>query len=144
MVMDTTAHLAGEHGPLNVTMSQVAEQAGIGRATLYKYFASVEEILRAWHDRQVSHHLAVLDEIADRDAPPLPRLTDVLGAYAQIRRGRVAGHGHPRHGHEVAAFLHAGDHLAPAEQRLRRLVEGLLTEAATGGQVRGPTLPQRS
>ena len=55
--LNTTAALVAEHGLLSVTMSQIAEQTGIGRATLYKYFPDVEAILFAWHERQVSGHL---------------------------------------------------------------------------------------
>ncbi|MDQ3153275.1 MAG: TetR/AcrR family transcriptional regulator, partial [Actinomycetota bacterium] len=36
--LDTTWALVTEHGLLSVTMSQIAEKTGIGRATLYKYF----------------------------------------------------------------------------------------------------------
>ena len=35
-ILDAAWALAAEHGPLSVTMSQVAQAAGIGRATLYK------------------------------------------------------------------------------------------------------------
>ncbi|TJV36742.1 MAG: helix-turn-helix transcriptional regulator, partial [Mesorhizobium sp.] len=35
--LDTTAALVAEHGLLSVTMSKIAEETGIGRATLYKY-----------------------------------------------------------------------------------------------------------
>ena len=59
-VLDTTAALVAEHGLRAVTMSQIAEQTGIGRATLYKYFPDVEAILVAWHDRHVSGHLEQL------------------------------------------------------------------------------------
>ena len=34
-VLDTTAALVARHGLLSVTMSQIAEATGIGRATLY-------------------------------------------------------------------------------------------------------------
>ena len=34
-ILDAAASLVGEHGLLSVTMSQVAELTGIGRATLY-------------------------------------------------------------------------------------------------------------
>ena len=51
--LDTTAALVAEHGLRSVTMSQIAEHTGIGRATLYKYFPDVEAILVAWHERQV-------------------------------------------------------------------------------------------
>ena len=36
-VLDATAALVGEHGLRAVTMSQIANKIGIGRATLYKY-----------------------------------------------------------------------------------------------------------
>ena len=49
--METAGRLAISHGLLSVTMSQVAEEAGIGRATLYKYFPDVESILAVWHER---------------------------------------------------------------------------------------------
>ncbi len=38
-------------------MLQIAEEAGIGRATPYKYFSDAEAILLAWHERQISAHL---------------------------------------------------------------------------------------
>ena len=52
-LMRTTTALVAQHGLHAVTMSRIAEEAGIGRATLYKYFKDVEAILFAWHDRQV-------------------------------------------------------------------------------------------
>jgi AcrR family transcriptional regulator len=56
-ILDTTATLVAGHGLLSVTMSQIAEKTGIGRATLYKYFPDVEAILLAWHGRQIASHL---------------------------------------------------------------------------------------
>lgn len=56
-ILDTTAALVTEHGLLSLTMSQIAEETRIGRATLYKYFPDVEAILLAWHDRQITAHL---------------------------------------------------------------------------------------
>ncbi|MGH2817757.1 MAG: TetR/AcrR family transcriptional regulator, partial [Actinomycetota bacterium] len=55
-ILDTTLALVAEHGLLSVTMSQIAEETGIGRATLYKYFPDVETILLAWHERQINGH----------------------------------------------------------------------------------------
>src|SRR5206468_1028464 len=61
--LDTTAALVAEHGLTSVTMSKIAEETGIGRATLYKYFPDVEAILIAWHERQITRHLEYLTEV---------------------------------------------------------------------------------
>ena len=65
-ILDTTAALVAKHGLRSVTMSQIAEQTGIGRATLYKYFPDVEAILAAWHERQIAAHLQQLTELRDQ------------------------------------------------------------------------------
>src|SRR5580765_2136053 len=56
-ILHATMALVAEHGPLSVTMSQIAEKTGIGRATLYKYFPDIDAILTAWHERHVAEHL---------------------------------------------------------------------------------------
>lgn len=140
-ILDATAGLVAEHGLLGVTMSQVAAETGIGRATLYKYFASVEEILHAWHQRQVGGHLELLAGIADRDHTPFERLTAVLEAYARIQRHRTEHTDQP-HGGELAAFLHRGAPLADAEQQLHALVQRLLSDAAEDGAIRADVSPR--
>jgi AcrR family transcriptional regulator len=126
--LDTTAALVAEHGLASVTMSQIAEQTGIGRATLYKYFPDVEAILVAWHERQIDTHLQELAGIRDRLADARGRLEAVLHAYADIQ--------HEHHGTELAAHLHRGGHMARAERELREFVRDLLHEAAQSGDVR--------
>ena len=64
-ILDAAAAIAIEQGPMALSMAGVAERAGIGRATLYKYFADVEAILTAWHLREVSEHLDRLHRLAD-------------------------------------------------------------------------------
>ncbi|HEX9888278.1 MAG TPA: TetR/AcrR family transcriptional regulator [Nitriliruptorales bacterium] len=139
-ILEAAAGLASEHGPLNVTMSQIADEAGIGRATLYKYFSSIEEILRAWHDHQISRHLELLADIADRDEPAIGRLEAVLNTYAQIQHQR-ADHGAQPHGHELSAMLHRETDLAPAEKQLHDLVRTLIEAAAQDRQVRSDITP---
>ncbi|MGW1913631.1 TetR/AcrR family transcriptional regulator [Streptomyces sp. NPDC002076] len=134
-VLETTAALVAEQGLRGVTMSRIAEQSGIGRATLYKYFPDVESIMMAWHERQIAGHLDQLAELRDRAGTPGERLAAVLEAYALIQQQR---HGH---GAEFSALLHRGDHVAHAEQHLHRFVRGLLAEAAEAGEVRGDVSP---
>src|SRR6266568_4976461 len=73
-IVDTAAALVAQHGPRSVTMSQIAEETGIGRATLYKYFPDVEAILVAWHERHVAEHLERLAEARDRSGHPRDQL----------------------------------------------------------------------
>ena len=79
-ILDTTRALVTEHGLLSVTMSRIAEETGIGRATLYKYFPGVEAILLAWHERHVAGHLEHLAELRDRAGGAAERLEAVLEA----------------------------------------------------------------
>ena len=130
--LDTTAALVAQHGLRSVTMSQIAEETGIGRATLYKYFPDVEAILVAWHERYVTHHLEQLTEIRDRTADPLGRLHAVLEAYALITHGLAQQH----HGSELAALVHQGDRVAEARQQLHDFVRDLIADAAAAGSVR--------
>jgi len=132
-ILDTTAALVAKHGLLAVTMSQIAEETGIGRATLYKYFPDVEAILVAWHERHVSAHLSHLAELRNQPGHAGERLAAVLDAYALIQ--------HKRRGTELAALLHRDEHLAPAQQHLSDLLRGLLEEAAETGHVRDDVTP---
>ena len=134
-ILDTTWALVTEHGLTSVTMSQIAEKTGIGRATLYKYFPDVEAILLAWHERQITGHLEYLAELRDQTGGAGERLEAVLEAYALISHHR--GH----HGTELAAFLHRGEQVARAQQQLRDMIRDLLTEAAQTGDVRDDVAP---
>src|SRR5260221_14473930 len=65
-ILSSTAALVLERGLRSVTMSQIAEETGIGRATLYKYFPDVDAILQAWHAREITHHLHQPAQTRDR------------------------------------------------------------------------------
>jgi AcrR family transcriptional regulator len=135
--LDTTAALVAEHGLRSVTMSQIAEQTGIGRATLYKYFPGVEAILLAWHEREIAGHLGLLAEARDQAGDAGERLQAVLEAYALIS---LEAHRH--HDAELAAFLHRDEQVVRAEHQLRDMVRDLLTDAAARGQVRNDVAPE--
>ena len=133
-ILDAAGALVAEHGLLSVTMSRVAEETGIGRATLYKYFPDVEAILLAWHERHVEGHLEHLAEIRDRSGDPRKRLEAVLRAYALIE--------HKRHASELSALLHRGEHVDRAQQHLRDIIRDLLSEAADTGHIRDDIVPE--
>ena len=125
-ILETTAALVAEHGLHAVTMSQIAQETGIGRATLYKYFPDVEAILLAWHEEHVARHLAHLMEVRDRAAEPAAQLRTVLHAYAIICYERARQH----YGTDLTALVHRGEHVARAQRELHSFLTSLLTEAA--------------
>jgi AcrR family transcriptional regulator len=152
-ILDTAAALVAEHGLAAVTMSQIAEAAGISRATLYKYFPDVEAILIAGHERRVERHLDQLARARDRSGDPGQRVEAVLEAYALMLHERSEGHarsehaGHPHPGThggpsrgpgggEIAAIVHRGEHVARAERRLTEFMADVLREGAKTGNVR--------
>ncbi|MDH4989147.1 TetR/AcrR family transcriptional regulator [Aminobacter anthyllidis] len=131
--LDSAAALVAKRGLASVTMSQIAQETGIGRATLYKYFPDVEAILVAWHERQVSSHLAHLVEVRDQGGTPRERLKAVLEAYALIS--------HRHHGTELAALLHRGEHVARAQRHLQDFIRDLLIEGTKSGEIRDDFAP---
>jgi len=132
--MESAATLAMTHGLASVTMSGIAESAGVGRATLYKYFPDVEAILIAWHEMHIGAHLRQLVAVRDGAAGPGQRLRAVLEAYALIA--------HERHDAELSAFLHRDTHMAHAQKHLSDFIRDLIAEAAAAGEVRGDVEPQ--
>ncbi len=134
-ILETTAALVAEHGLSAVTMSQIAEKTGIGRATLYKYFPDVEAILVARHEEQINGHLEQLAEVRNRPGDAGARLEAVLEAYALIAQKRHD------HGSELAAVMHRGQHVAHAWRRLSDLIRDLIAEAAKSGAVRDDVAP---
>lgn len=123
--------MVSARGLRSVTMSEIAAAAGIGRATLYKYFSDVDAILRTWHEREVRRHLEQVVNAADTSDEPGERLVAVLRAYARVTRER---HGHDNS--EVATVLHRGAHMVEAERKLRGVIELALAEAARSHLVR--------
>lgn len=132
-ILDATAQLVEAGGLRSVTMSQVAERTGIGRATLYKYFSDVDAVLLAWHERQITGHLQHLAEVRDRAGTAGERLEAVLRSYAAIAR--------QRHGGELAVLLHQGEHITHAERHLTGIAEDLIAEGAQAGDLRADVPP---
>jgi AcrR family transcriptional regulator len=130
-ITEAAWRLAEEHGPFTLTMSQVAKAAGIGRATLYKYFTDVESILIAHHAQHVEGHLRSLEELCGGSGPVASRLVAAMHAYASIcfHRGRHASR-------DVSALVHRNPEVADAERRLREVFASLIAGAAAEGLVR--------
>ncbi len=133
-ILDATAALVVDRGLAAVSMSHIAAEAGIGRATLYKYFPDVQAVLVAWHERQISSHLAHLAEVRDRAGDVTQRLIAVLEAYALVS--------HEHHGNDIATLLHRGEHVVQAQRQLTNFVRDLVLEGASSSELRNDVAPE--
>ena len=50
-------------------VAEVADEAGLGKGTVYLYFASKEELLLAVHERNLDHFFGALNALLEREAP---------------------------------------------------------------------------
>jgi AcrR family transcriptional regulator len=132
-ILESTVALVEKHGLRSVTMSQIADDAGIGRATLYKYFPDVETILVAWHEVRIGEHMHQLAALRHQPGNAADRLEAVLEAYALIQ--------HQHRGTELAALLHRGEHVARAQHHLRDFIRDLLKDGAKSGHLRKDVAP---
>jgi AcrR family transcriptional regulator len=135
-ILSHTSALVAEHGLRSVTMSQIAQKTGIGRATLYKYFPDLEAILLAWHERQIAAHLEQLAQVCDQAGDAAARLRAVVEAYAHISR-QSRGHGDGT----LMALLHRDEQVGHAEKRLHGMLRDLLAEGAEAGAFRDDVAP---
>jgi len=136
-ILQAAADLVAERGVRATTMSELAERAGIGRATLYRYFSDVDAILLAWHERQIASHLGHLAAVRDQVSGAAARLHAVLEAFALISRESRA-----QHDRDVAAVLHRDPQVLDAEQELLAMVRELIAEAAMAGEIRDDVPPE--
>ena len=133
-ILEATEQLVRTHGPLSLTMSQVAEAAGIGRATLYKYFPDIETVVRAWHEQQVQSHLDRMMRIAQGSADASILLREVLEDYATGMSRSHLG--------DVGAVLHREAGIADAQRQLTDLLERLIAQANRDGGLRSDVPPR--
>lgn len=137
-VLEATAELIAEHGPMGVSMSAIAERAGIGRATLYKYFPDAESILVAWHERDFGEHLGRLRALVDAEDVVL----DAIATFVTALRSD-----HLEHGASVIGSL--AHNLVGSERSVEDAIRhevvavltDLLARLAQSGEVRSDLEP---
>jgi AcrR family transcriptional regulator len=132
-VIDVARRLFGERGTTDVSMDEIAAEAGVARSTVYVYFANRDELLGACLKRMLDQ---LLDGIADdweRDTEPRARLRILIeGMFERLDenpaffRLALIGQG------SVAV----GSELALIGLEVAGMLQGLYLEGLSTGQFR--------
>ena len=77
-IIETSRRLFGERGTTEVSMDEIATQAGVARSTVYVYFANRDELLRACLQSMYDAMLGTIAVITEDDATPPERLRAIL------------------------------------------------------------------
>jgi AcrR family transcriptional regulator len=137
-VIEVARRLFGERGSTDVSMDDIAAEAGVARSTVYVYFANRDELLRACLKGM---HEQLLEDIADSweaDGEPTHRLERLIeGMLERIDddpaffRLALVTQGTVVQGGEAV-----GNELALIGLNIARLMRDLYVEGVSGGTFR--------
>ena len=131
-LFEALGSLMGEQSFESITMSQIAERAGVGRTAVYNHFADKEVLLLAYMREVTSEFARILTQRLDAEPDPLMRLRLYVRSHLQmIGRYHVkAGMGLRRQmSGQGASHLH--DHAGIVGE----LLIGILDEAMERGLI---------
>jgi TetR/AcrR family fatty acid metabolism transcriptional regulator len=84
-LVDTARRLFGERGTTDVSMDDIAAEAGMARSTVYVYFANRDELLRACVQSMYDRLQDTIGLVVDDAATPVARLRGlILGVLERI------------------------------------------------------------
>ena len=135
VLLEAAREVVMRFGYRKTTLEDIADAAGVSRATLYYYFPNKEEVFRALIEREIDAFQQILTDAVDPEAPPDERLMALVRTrYTHLRRIKAL--------YSVTHNI-SREHLPMALQALggleeaeRALVAGLLREGIDSGRFR--------
>jgi AcrR family transcriptional regulator len=82
-IIETARRVIGERGTTEVSMDEIATQAGVARSTVYVYFTNRDDLLRACVESMYDKFKDTVVEMFEDTAPPLERLRVLIGGILE-------------------------------------------------------------
>jgi AcrR family transcriptional regulator len=139
-IIEAVVRVVSEHGIPEATTSRIAEAAGVGPGTLYRYFGSREEMLTAALEAVYEQIMRPWYEAADLD--PLERIKEVGRRHSRIMASEEGGFAVPWV-QFIAGASEVGlrDAVAETQRRAYRVVQSVFEEAQAQGSIRADADP---
>lgn len=136
-IIDAAERLLDRYGYGKMTMSDLAEEAGIGVGTTYLHFSGKADVALAVVARFHQKHLETLEEIARADHSAVERLREMLSARVLLRFEKARCQRHPMD--EFARDIKAaiGTRCAPWKEAEAALFAHVLEEGCADGLFAG-------
>jgi AcrR family transcriptional regulator len=134
LVLEAAERLLGEHG-LDVTMQEIAVAAGVGVGTVFRRFATKEELVAAVVERRMARMLELMDDaVARSDDDPWHAFADCFVSVVEL---------HVRHRGLMEA-LAGVEYSVPvcddARDQIRDRVATLVDRAVASGAMRADAM----
>jgi AcrR family transcriptional regulator len=130
-ILDAAVRLFAEKGVEQTSMEELARAAGIGKATIYGYFSTKNEIFLAYCEEEVAYAFSILEKKQDEDAPLSEQLVGLMiGQLTYVTNNREFGRIFARE------MMFPGEQSAMASRDLDLHYMTRLTEVLGRGQSR--------
>jgi TetR/AcrR family fatty acid metabolism transcriptional regulator len=146
-IVDTARRLFGERGTTDVSMDEIAAEAGVARSTVYVYFANRDDLLRACVQSMYDRMQDTIALVVDGGATPVERLRGlILGLLERIDESpaffRLAMATQATAGAEGSAAV--GGALMMIGLDMIRVLEDLVVAGVAAGDFRTEVDPARA
>ena len=131
-LFEALGSLMGEQSFESITMSQIAERAGVGRTAVYNHFADKEVLLLAYMREVTSEFARVLKQRLEAEPDPLMRLRIYIRSHLQM-----IGRYHVKAGMGLRRQMsgQGSSHLHDHAGLVGEVLIGILDEAMECGQI---------
>lgn len=132
MILDAAEHQLSHYGFTKMTMSDLAEEAGVGVGTIYLHFTGKAEVATAVVERTNQRVVEQLEAEARSSSPVETRLSTILQKRILLRFEIVRRRSHQMD--EIRALIHQQKAIRPAFLRWFEIETHLVAEVLEEGK----------